>query len=153
MNRIDECYYTENANLITRSEMGKEISFKNDDFPLVCDVASIENCVLSGNNDGKRCDYLFCFDRDKQEYKIPNLIDNSQAYYVELKGIDISEACEQLHNSIEKTSDQLPNYNLNAIVVASREFAPRYDEEFSRKVYRLIGKPVTFKVLSHTVKI
>jgi hypothetical protein len=150
MRQLIECKITEKANKICRDEEGKSICFEHKKYELICDVVSIEKCVLSKASDGRRCDFLFLFDKSKQEY---NFLNNksSLAFYVELKGIDLEDACEQLLNSIEKTIEQLPDYDLNALVVSSREFNPKYDNnEFYRNVKRLIKKNIQFEVLSYT---
>jgi hypothetical protein len=99
-------------------------------------------CVFKKVKDGKRCDYLFLFDKQKQNYKLKDN-KNSIAFYVELKGIDLEEACNQLLNSIENTRAEIPNFDISAIVVSSREFNPRYDNnEYYREVKRLIKKNI-----------
>jgi esterase/lipase len=153
MKSLADCKILEKGNKIYREEENKSICFENKNYELVCEVVPIENCVLTKADDGKRCDFLFLFDNQKQEYKL--LKDKkSLAYYVELKGIELDKACEQLLNSIDKTKDQINNFELNAMVVSSREFNPKYDNnEFYRNVKRLIKKDIQFKVSPHTITI
>jgi hypothetical protein len=153
MKPLANCKNTETGNRICRAEEGKSIYFENNQYELVCDIIPIEKCVLTKAEDGRRCDFLFLFDKTKQLYK---LLKNNQssAYYVELKGIDLEDACEQLLNSIDKTMEQIGDFDLNALVVSSREFNPSYDNnEFYRNVKRLIKKDIQFEVISHTITI
>ena len=74
------------------------------------------------------------------------------AYYVELKGIDLASACEQLLNSIEKTKEEITGFDINALVVSTRKFIPQYDNnEFYRGVKRLIRKNIEFEITPHTI--
>ena len=151
MKLLNECFQTEKGNRIFREEEGKQINFVNDMYELVCDVVPIDSCVLTGATDGRRCDFLFLFNKSKQEYSVLNN-KKSLAYYVELKGVDLEGACEQLHNSIEKTRDQLEDFELNAMVVSSREYVPKYDNnDWNRNLIRIIKKPIQFEVSPYTV--
>ncbi len=149
MKSIVECITTETDFVIHREEESKEITFTNSDYKLVCDIVEIEKCVFYKVVGGKRCDYLFLFDKNRQEYKF---LDKSQAFYIELKGEgELVKAAEQLFNSIENTKDQTANFDINAVVVSSREFNPKYDNnEFYRNVYRLIKKKIQFEVTPYT---
>ncbi len=151
MRPISECIITERGAEIYREEEGKSISFRHAEYEIVCDVIPIERCVLTHAEDGRRCDYLFLFDKEKQQY---NYLKNnpSPAYYVELKGIELIKACEQILNSIEKTIDQLPAFSINALVVSSRGFIPRYDNnEFYRNVKRITKKDIQFEITPFTI--
>jgi hypothetical protein len=151
MRSISECTQTENKTRICRSEEGKQICFQHLEYEIVCGVVPIEKCVFTRTGTGRRCDYLFLFDKKKQKY---NYLKNkpSQAYFVELKGIGLTEACEQLLNSIEKTKDQIEDFDINALVVSSREFIPKYDNnEYYRTIKRTIKKDVQFGTTPHTV--
>lgn len=153
MRPIVDCKILEKGFKVYREEENKSISFENENYELVCEVVPIEKCVLTKADDGKRCDFLFLFDKTKQEYQILN-IKGSLAFYVELKGIELEAACEQLLNSINKTMEQLNGFELNAMVVSSREFNPKYDNnEFYRNVKRLIKKDIQFEVSPHTITI
>jgi hypothetical protein len=145
MKSLVECITTENGNRICKDEEIKSICFEHSEYDIICDVVSIEKCVLTKADDGRRCDFLFLFDKTKQEYNFLNG-KSSIAYYVELKGIDLEDACEQLLNSIEKTKEELLGFEINALVVSSREFNPRYDNnEFNRSVFRIIKKIFNLK--------
>jgi hydroxymethylpyrimidine pyrophosphatase-like HAD family hydrolase len=153
MKQLNECIITEQGHLIYREEEGKEISFVNIDYELVCDIVPIEKCVLTKAEDGRRCDFLFLFNKEKQEYQILKNIGNL-AYYVELKGIDLEDACEQLHNSIDKTRSQIDGFEIFPLVVSSREYVPKYDNnEWNRNLKRLLRKEIQFEVTPFTVNV
>lgn len=154
MKLISECITKESNLKVCRAEEGKEICFQHSEYEIVCEVVPIEKCVFNKViGGGKRCDYLFLFNKNKQHYKYlknrPSL-----AYYVELKGIDLASACEQLYNSIEKTKDQIPDFEINALVVSSRAFIPKSDNtEYYRSVKRMIRKNIQFEVTPYTVNL
>ena len=153
MRPISECITIENKVRVCREEEGKEVCFQHSDYEIVCEVVPIEKCVFKNIVGGKRCDYLFLFDKKRQQY---NFLQNrrSPAYYVELKGIGLVDACEQLLNSIEMTRSQLTDFEINALVVSSREFIPKYDNnEYYRGVKRIIKKDVQFEVTPHTINL
>lgn len=151
MKLIAECIVTEIKNIVCREEEGKTICFTHPEYEIVCDIVAIEKCVFSQADIGRRCDYLFLVDKNKQQY---NFLKNkiSSAFYVELKGIGLVDACEQLLNSIEKTSNQIGTFEIYALVISPKEFNPKYDNnEYYRAVKRLIKKDIQFKISPHTV--
>ncbi len=153
MKSLKDCSNIENNSIIYREESGKEIIFKNKFYNLVCDVIDIDGCVFNKVKGERSCDFLFLFDKNNQEY---NLLNNkgSTAYYVELKGVDLESACEQLQNTIEKTKEQIDDFNLNAIVVSNRDFNPKYDNnEYYRNIRRLINKNIVFALTPHTIEL
>jgi hypothetical protein len=153
MKSIAECITTETKHKIFREEEGKEICFHNAQYEIVCDVVAVEKCVFNKVVGGKRCDFLFLIDKQKQNY---NFLKNksSIAFYVELKGIELVAACEQLLNSIKETSNQIENFDINALVVSSRKFIPKYDNnEYYRDVKRIIRKDIQFEISPFTVNI
>lgn len=146
MKTLSECSNTEIDRRICKEEEGKEICFQHSEYEIVFDVIEIEKCVFKRVEGGKRCDYLFLIDKEKQQYNFLGS-KRSPAFYVELKGIGLTEACEQLLNSIEKTRDQISDFEINALVVSSRKFVPKYDNtEFYRELKRIIRKNVRFEI-------
>jgi hypothetical protein len=153
MKAISDCTTIEIKTKICREEEGKEICFQHLEYEIVCEVVAIEKCVFKKLGGGKRCDYLFLFNKNKQNY---NYLKNkpSLAYYVELKGIGLVDACEQLLNSIEKTKDQINDFEINALVVSSREFIPKYDNnQYYRDLKRIIRKNIQFEITPYTVNL
>lgn len=149
MRKVSDCIVTEINNSVCREEQGKVICFINEEYNLVVEIASIDNCVLKNE---KSCDFLFLLHKEKQEYK--SLVKNSTAFYVELKGNHLVNACEQLLNSIEKTKDEIEGFDINAIVVSSREYVPRFhNNEYRRNIERLIKKEMQFKLTPYTQNI
>lgn len=150
MRSVANCMVTEFGMRICREEEGKVVCFQHSDYEIVADIVPIERCVFKNVVGGKRCDFLFMFNREKQTY---GFLKNkrSLAYYVELKGIALAEACQQLLNSIEKTKDQIKEFDINALVVSSRVFIPKYDNnENYRAVKRLIKKNIRFEISPYT---
>jgi hypothetical protein len=153
MKAISECVTIEVKTRVCREEEGKEVCFQHSDYEIVCEVVPIEKCVFKNVVGGKRCDYLFLFDKKKQHY---NYLQNRQspAYYVELKGIGLAEACEQLLNSIENTEDQIKDFEIYVLVVSSRKFIPKYDNnEYYREVKRIIRKDIQFEITPYTINL
>lgn len=106
-----------------------------------CTIVDIDNCVFE-NEEIRRCDYLFLI--DKKENKNLN-IQKSKAIYVELKGIDIKDACQQLYNAIDKTKQEILNYELNAKVVGTKGFQPNIaNNKYYLNVKRLIKNDIQF---------
>jgi len=153
MRPISDCSNIETSSQIYREEQGKQIFFRHAEFDVVCNVVGVDSCIFKNTVGERSCDYLFLFDRTKQEYIfLNNKI--SLAYYVELKGIDLVGACEQLFNSIDKTKEQIDSFDINALVVSTRQFSPKYDNnEFYRAVKRLIRKDIQFEVTPHTINL
>ncbi|MDR0793759.1 MAG: hypothetical protein LBE82_10655 [Chitinophagaceae bacterium] len=150
---INDCLKQETGFQICRDEEGKEICFSNADFEMVCDVVPIDKCVFNKVKGERKCDFLFLFDRNKQRYRQVLKRKSSQAYYVELKGIDLTDACEQLLNSIEKTRHEITGYDINAVVVSSRKFVPKNDNnKFLREIMTIIKKNVTFNLTPHNIQ-
>jgi hypothetical protein len=153
MKSLAECSKIEKGSLIRKEEQNKEISFRHEQYDLVCDVIKIDDCVFNKVEGERSCDYLFLFKKNRQEY---NFLKNkpSIAYYVELKGVDLEGACEQLLNSIEKTKDEISGFDINAVIVSSREFMPQYDmNDYLIGVKRLIKKDIVFALTPHTIEL
>jgi hypothetical protein len=153
MKQLKECSNIEISSSIYREENGKEIFFKHKLYNIVCDVIDIDGCIFNKVQGERSCDFLFLFDKNKQEYSLLNN-KGSLAYFVELKGVDLESACEQLENTIDKTKDQINGFNLNAVVVSNRDFNPKYDNnEFYRNVKRIIKKDIVFALTPHTIEL
>ena len=153
MRLISDCSNIETSSQIYREEEGKKIFLEHHEFEMVCNVVGVDSCIFRNITGERSCDYLFIFDKDKQQY---NFLNNrgSVAYYVELKGIDLVGACEQLHNSIDKTMTQIDSFDIYALVVSTRKFIPKYDNnEFYRAVKRLIRKNIQFEITPHTINL
>jgi hypothetical protein len=151
MKAISECTTLEIKTKVSREEEGKEVCFQHPEYEIVCEVISIERCVFEKTDKGRRCDYLFLFNKSKQHYNYLKT-KASPAYYVELKGIGLTDACEQLLNSLEKTKDQIPYFEINALVVSSKAFIPKYDNnEYYRDIKRIIRKNVQFEITPCTI--
>lgn len=68
-----------------------------------------------------------------------------KAFYVELKGINIKHACEQLYNSIKMTRPEIIKYEIEAKVISVKDFHPNLlSNEYFRKVKKLINREINF---------
>lgn len=84
-------------------ESGKKIVFHNPDRKLIRKI-QVDGCAVSN---GKRCDWLVINEKDSE-------------FFVELKGADISYACEQLAASINELSENPAQKLKYSFVVGSR---------------------------------
>ncbi len=135
MKSINECIeQNEFKKIFFRQEMGKRFSLKSEkDFS--CKIVGIDKCVFQ-NSELRRCDYLFL---------VNNGDTNSRAFYIELKGINIKYACEQLYNSIKLTRPEILKYEIQAKVIALKDFHPNIlNHEYFRKVKKLINRDIEF---------
>jgi hypothetical protein len=122
----------------SKNEKGKTFTLKsksNEAFG--CKLIDIDGCVF-GDDEIKRSDWLFLVEDRK-------FVAKPRAYYVELKGINIDEASEQLYNAIDRTKSQIPNFDIEARVVSPKGSQPEIiNSEYYRKVKRLIKKEIEF---------
>lgn len=101
---ISDCCEKISVTNIKFEENNKKIIFNNKD-KRDCLKVRVDGCQIK---EGTRCDYL--------------LIDltNSNEYFVELKGTDISHAIEQLKTSLAKLSDtNNKNKKVQSFIVAA----------------------------------
>lgn len=149
MKKLAQCSHTKKGFSLSEKEENSEIIFANENYEVTASVIPIEKCVFTSKDKGKRCDFLFLFDAKKQAY---SFLRKSKAYYVELKGIDLTEAYEQLLNSITITRNEIPLFDLNAVIVSTRAFVPKYDNtENYRNLKRLINKNPICEITPHTI--
>jgi hypothetical protein len=136
MRKITDCIDKKSGKdfSFSKSEEGITFTLKsitNQKFN--CNIVSIDECVF-GDEQIRRCDWLFL------------VADMRKAYYVELKGINIDEACEQLYNAIDRTKTQIPNFDIQAKVISTKGQQPEIlNSKYYRKVKRLIKKDIEFK--------
>ncbi len=135
MKNINDCIeQNEYKKIFFRREESKAFLLKSDK-EFLCKIVAVDNCVFQ-NSKLKRCDYLFLV--DKKEF-------NSKAFYIELKGINIKHACEQLYNSIKLTRSQILKYEIEAKVISVKNFHPNLlNNEYFRKVKKLISREICF---------
>jgi len=89
-------------------ENKNEYRLINNNRKLVCKIR-IDSCYI---NSGKRCDYLFLD------------CDSKIAFFIELKGIHIVIAFEQLIESINKIINKIHGFNINGRIAVSRVAVP-----------------------------
>ncbi|MEO8416201.1 MAG: hypothetical protein ABI472_21245 [Ginsengibacter sp.] len=141
MKSINECIEEEGINVIFfRKEMGKTFSLTSD-TRFSCKIISIDNCVFQ-NSVLRRCDFLFLVSKTHENVILQSSL---QAFYVELKGVNIQYACEQLYNAIRDTKREIVNYSIEARVISIKGFQPNIaNNEYFRKVKKLIKKEIVF---------
>jgi len=140
MKNLNECKETGNNNRFSRTEKGKTFVLQSDRH-FHCDVVDIDGCVLKDLSI-KKCDWLFLVPKS---VNLGLKSKRSKAYYIELKGIDISDVCEQLYNAIDKTKRQIPDFEIEARVVGPKGIQPEiFNSRYYRKVKRIIKKDIQF---------
>ena len=143
MKHINECKITGDNKRFSKSEEGITFALQSE-IEFHCEIVDIEKCVLKdemiGNMMIKKCDWLFLVPKKEN----PHLL-KPKAFYVELKGTNISEACEQLYHSIDKTKSQIANYDIEARVIGTKGAQPNIkNSTYYRKVKRLLKKEIEF---------
>jgi hypothetical protein len=125
----DGCTECSQIPIITVSENKSKYSLNNPQRREVCKVV-IDGCLMTGDQ-GKQCDYLLLS------------CDTSVAYFIELKGKDLSHAIRQLDQSIDQLSSNLDGLRINARVVLSKTQTPDLRTsayiKFVKKIKRLGG--------------
>lgn len=107
-----------------------------------CQVIEIDKCCFEGS-ELRRCDYLFLVDKKTQPKGI--LFNESKAFYVELKGNNIEDACLQIYNGIDRTKAQISNYTIIAKVIGTKGSQPEIKTgEYFRRVKKLIRRDIEF---------
>ena len=130
-----------------KSESGKTFAIElNAKENFVCEIIDIEKCVLQ-NAGFPRCDWLFLVPKGRGVNEHVN-IGKPKAYYVELKGIDIYHACEQLYNAIDRTKADILNFDIEAVIVSS---IGRQPEIANNKYYKKVKKMILKDILIHKV--
>lgn len=98
----EECFSNSN----NAREKGKRFSIRNPEQKPICKVR-VDDCLITDNTI-KKCDYLFG-------------VNNNNYYLVELKGVDINTAIEQIVSTYEIVNSKInsPVTNYKGIVVSS----------------------------------
>lgn len=142
MKRVNECVTLASGikSEFSVNEMSKTFTLRSQNV-FFCDVIAIDKCVFTGSS-LRRCDYLFL------AYSKLNKVDRfeeSKAYFIELKGDNVRSACEQLYNAIDKTKNEIFNFQIEAKVIGTKGFQPDIrNNDYYRKVRKLIRKEIGF---------
>ena len=140
MKRIIDCTEKYVGQKVAKTEKGKTIVLQSPDS-FSCDIVKIDGCVFE-ERDGKKCDWLFLFPKMK-EINEKLGIEKPTAFFVELKGTELSQACKQLYYAIDRTKSQIHNYDIKAKVISIKGQQPEIvSSEFYRKTQRLIGRNI-----------
>jgi hypothetical protein len=119
-----------NRHPILRAQENKsKYVLKNPNRIEVCKI-QVDDCVINSNDESK-CDFLFL------------ACETDKAFFVELKGRDLTHAIDQIDHSIDVLISQLENFAINARVVLSKAQTPDLRTskyvKFKSKIKRLGG--------------
>lgn len=90
------------------TEKGKTFRLINDSgFEFA--IYKVDDCLIKGNNEQK-CDYLFLVDKNLE----------CAAYFIELKGTDLTKAISQILNSIDRLYKSFHEHKIYARIVGTR---------------------------------
>src|ERR1700741_2778411 len=99
MKSLSDCKRGQTANRFKKTEQGKTFSLElSNTENFYCEMVDIDKCVFEKEK-LKRCDWLFLVPKTNSVNTKLNL-SRSKAYYVELKGLALYDAYEQLCNAI-----------------------------------------------------
>ncbi len=136
------CTECNHNRIINASENRSKYSLNNPHQKEVCKI-KVDNC-LEKESSSKQCDYLFLS------------CNTLRAFFIELKGKDLTHAIQQLDQSIDNLSPSIEEFAINARVVLSKTQTPdlrttKY-KKFVTKVKRLGGTFVhKNKILTETL--
>jgi hypothetical protein len=105
---IDCRRYTGDKKDCCESEKGKTFRLINNHQHIIT-VFKIDSCLIKDNNE-KKCDFLFIVDKNQE----------CRAYFVELKGTDLTGAIHQVLNSINILYKSLHEHKIYARIVGKR---------------------------------
>ena len=98
-----QCRCAQDATVVV-GEKGKRYQLNNPGKKMVCRIR-LDHCFLSSSK--KVCDFLV-LDCDKK-----------QAYFVELKGRHVSDAAEQILQSLDRLQEQVQTFTCHARIITS----------------------------------
>ncbi len=115
--------------IINAAEQKSKYSLMNPQRREVCKIR-VDGCVFT-QADGIKCDYLFLS------------CDTATAFFIELKGSDLSHAIDQINQSIDQLVGNMSGTAINARVVLSKTQTPdlrtpKY-KKFKQKIHGLGG--------------
>ena len=140
MKKLNECKDKKSGTSFARTEKRATFVLQSEKN-FYCEVVDIDHCVLEGVKI-RRCDWLFLVPK-KENPKLKTK--KPKAYYIELKGDAINEACEQLYHAIDKTKSQIPDFEIETRVVGTKGIQPEIlNSEYYRKVKRITKKDIEF---------
>ncbi len=103
-----KCSKCDNRRIIVVEQKRSKYTLNNAPEKYICKI-DVDGCLIT---DGMRCDYL-----------IINCDDNV-AYFVELKGKNLSHAIEQITQSLTLLSDKITGCKINARIVLTKVTTP-----------------------------
>ena len=138
MRQLNECTISGNNTSFFRTEKKKTFVLSSEkDF--YCEVVDVDKCVFKDVKI-KRCDWLFLVPKKQNLH-----IQKEKAYFVELKGEDTSDACEQLFNAIDRLKNQIANFEIEASVISPKGRQPEItNSDYHKRTRKLIKKDIEF---------
>ena len=140
MKSLESCLSVENGIRFSRSEKGKTFELHSAQT-VQCDIYNVDKCLFQDEH-MRRCDWLFVIPKNRdrnQHLDIPKQL----AYYIELKGEDHKNVCEQLYNAIDKTKAAFPNFEFHARIVSTKGLQPELRTNgYYKKIKRLIRREI-----------
>ncbi|MGZ0087293.1 hypothetical protein ACWNXI_17470 [Caldibacillus thermoamylovorans] len=115
--------YCDHRRLAVVEENKRGIRFVNHQQKRVA-LYRVDDCLLK---EGKRCDFLF-------------LVEESQAFFVELKGADLEEAMRQIARTVEQLGKKLFGYRFEGRIIATRVRTPAIKSTFRIKLEKMLRK-------------
>lgn len=120
-----KCCTIETHSIVQRVESGKTFGILNSGRRKI-QVCRVDGCLI--NDEGKRCDYLFFLSHEKID----------RIALVELKGIDISYAVEQLVVTAEALNLSQYGVKIESYIVSSS--APRATLKFQKAILQMSSR-------------
>jgi hypothetical protein len=124
-------------------ERGKKFSFNNPDRKSICRV-KVDACLIT-NLEIRKCDFLF------------RVQENNKYFLIELKGMDVEHAVQQIINTYEIVNGRINTtpQNYKGVIVSSR--VPAATEQKFRQLQDKCLREKRFKITkthnSHTERI
>lgn len=124
------CTECNRKSIIPAEEKKCKYFLRNPNRREVCKIR-VDGCVIAEIEDKKKCDYLIVS------------CQTAIAFFIELKGSDLSVVIDQLDQSVDELKDKISGFAINARVVLSRSDNPAIGthkyEKFVKKIHRLGG--------------
>ncbi|HEV2483162.1 MAG TPA: hypothetical protein VGS79_26030 [Puia sp.] len=142
MKSLSSCKIGQTANRFKKTEQGKTFSLElSNNGNFYCEIVDIDKCVFEKVK-LKRCDWLFLVPKSSSVNTSLNL-PGSKAYYIELKGLALYDAYEQLFNAIENTKHEIPNFDIVAMVISIKGRQPEIENCTAyKRVKQMIRKEI-----------
>ncbi|WP_025948758.1 hypothetical protein [Geobacillus thermocatenulatus] len=116
--------YCDHRRLAVVEENGRGVRFVNKQQKHVA-LYRVDDCLLM---EGKRCDFLFL------------VLEESRAFFVELKGSDLEEAVRQIMRTVEQLGKKLSGYRLEGRIIMTRVRTPAVKSTYRIKLEKMLRR-------------